>query len=247
MRGGWEDHVGKDRRFGREDVLHHQMLELGQRCTRMIKIGVGHRRVFAFDVHAAHGASVDGIHHLDDREARLVVDRDAPQRFEMLPRGSVAHTLVVRQHHRYQASVRGALHIVLPAQRMQAGASATNLSGRHRQRDQATRIVGAVHMLTDAHAPEDHRRFRRRVGARHSADGFRVNTADIGHALGRCLLHRCLQRFESIDAGRNELRIGQTVVDDHVQQAVEQRHVRIRAELQVPVRETCERRLARVG
>jgi hypothetical protein len=71
---------------------------------------------------------------------------------------AVADALVVGQHHRDQAGVGRALHVVLPAQRMQPGAGAADLAGHQRQRDQAARVVGAVHMLADAHAPQDHRR-----------------------------------------------------------------------------------------
>ena len=69
--------------------------------------------------------------------------------------------LIVGQEHRDQAGVGSALHIVLAAQRMQAGAGTADLAGDQRQRDQAARIVGAVDMLADAHAPEDDRGARR--------------------------------------------------------------------------------------
>ena len=50
---GRQDHVGQVGGLGEEDVLHHQVLERGQRLARMVGVGVGHRRVLALHVHAA--------------------------------------------------------------------------------------------------------------------------------------------------------------------------------------------------
>ena len=98
------------------------------------------------------GLGSSGVCHSSPRSARG-------------PPGS--RPLVVGIDHRDQAGVGGALDVVLPAQRMQAGAGPADLAGDQRQRDQAARVVGAVDVLRDAHAPEDHRRARRgRRGAR---------------------------------------------------------------------------------
>ena len=85
----------------------------------------------------------------------------------------VLDRLVVGVDHRDQAGIGGALHVVLAAQRMQPGAGPADLAGDQRQRDQAARVVGAVDVLRDAHAPEDDRRLgagveraRRRAGSR---------------------------------------------------------------------------------
>mgnify|MGYP000957836365 CR=1 FL=1 len=96
----------------RARILH--WTEVGQRVARVLHVGVRHRRVLALDIHAANGARVNRVHHLDHGQARFVGNRHAPQRFEMLARAGVGHTLVVGQHHRDQAGVRCALHIVLP-------------------------------------------------------------------------------------------------------------------------------------
>ena len=74
--------------------------------------------------------------------------------------------LVVRIDHRDEAGVGRALNVVLAAQRMQAGARAADLAGDQRQRDQAARVVGAVDVLGNPHAPEDDRGLGGGVGAR---------------------------------------------------------------------------------
>ncbi len=115
------------------------------------------------------------LHDLDDRQAGLRIERRAPELLEARARLRVVDALVIRKHHRDQARVRRALHVVLPAQRMQPGARASDLAGHQAERDQAARVVGAVHVLRDAHAPQDHRAFETsRKGARLRGSSPRV-------------------------------------------------------------------------
>ena len=78
VRGGRQHDVGVPRRLGQEDVLHDEMLELGQRLARVLHVGVGHRRVLAHDVHAVDLAVVDRVHDLDDGQAALGIERARP-------------------------------------------------------------------------------------------------------------------------------------------------------------------------
>ena len=77
--GGRQHHVGVQRRLGQEDVLHDEMLELGQRLARMVQVGVRHRRVLAHDVHALDLAGVDRVHDLDHGQAALRIERLCPR------------------------------------------------------------------------------------------------------------------------------------------------------------------------
>ena len=85
----------------------------------------------------------------------------------------VADRPIVGEDHRDQAGVGGPLDVVLAAQRVQPGAGPADLAADQRQRDQAAGVVGAVDVLRDAHAPEDHRRLRPGVDPRHLAQGRR--------------------------------------------------------------------------
>ncbi len=181
--GRRQNNVGVIAGFGQEDFLHHEMIELGQRLARVMRVGVRHRRVFAHDVHAADLAGVHRVHDLDHGQARLGIECRAPQLFEARERSGIVDALVIRKHHRDQARVRRALHVVLAAQRMQAGAGAADLAGHHAQRDQAARVVGAVDVLRDAHAPQDHRALRFRIQARHRFDRVGRNAAHRRHRL----------------------------------------------------------------
>ena len=116
---------------------------------------------------------------------------------------------------------------------MQSRAGLADLAGRERQRDQAARIVGAVNVLGDAHAPEDDRRLRCRVQPRDFADGLRVDAADRRHQLRRELLHVLGERFVAGSAVADERLVDQAFLDDDVQHRVEQRHVGVGIELEV--------------
>ena len=143
------------------------------------------------------------------------------------------HALVVGIEHRDQPRIRRALHVVLPAQRMQPRAGLADLAGRERQRDQAAGVVGAVHVLRDAHAPEDHRRLRRRVEPRDLADRLRVDAADRRHRFRRELLHVLGERLVAGRAIADERLVDEALLDDDVQHRVEQRDVGVGIELQV--------------
>ena len=119
---------------------------------------------------------------------RLGIERLAPGLLVFGADLRVLHRLVVGEEHRDQAGVGGALHVVLAAQRMQAGAGPADLAADQRQRDQAARIVGAVGVLRHAHAPEDDGAFGARVSARHFAQRVGVDAADRRHLLRREVL-----------------------------------------------------------
>ncbi len=141
--------------------------------------------------------------------------------------------LVVGVEHRDQPRVGGALHVVLAAQGMQAGARLSDLPGRERERDEAPGVVGAVHVLRDAHAPHDDRGFRGRVEARDFPDRLCVDAADGRHRLGRKLLHVLAKSLVPRSAVADEGFVDQALFDDRVQHRVQQRDVGVGLELQV--------------
>ena len=244
-RGG-QDHVGELRGLGDEEVLHDQVLEPGERGAGVVEVGVGHRRVLAQDVHAAHLSGGDRVHGLDHGEAGLGGERRRPQLLEGGAVLRVAHRAVVGQHHRDEAGIRGALHVVLPAQRVQAGAGAADVAGGERERDQAARVVGAVHMLRDAHAPEDHRAFGVRIQAGDVADLVRRHAAQRRHGLGRHRRDVGGERLEALGARGDEVAVAQALADDDVEHGVEERDVAPRREAHHAVGVLAEHQAARV-
>ena len=74
-----------------------------------------------------------------------------------------------------------------------------------RQRDQAARVVGAVGVLRDAHAPEDDRAFGAGVGARDLAQHVRLDAADRRHLLRRESLDALGELVEALGVGLDVL------------------------------------------
>ena len=84
---------------------------------------------------------------------------------------------------------------------MQPGARPAHLAGDHGKRDQAARIVGAVYMLRDAHAPEDDAGIGIGEETRYGAQRIRVDAADLGHCFGREILDVTPEIFEPFGMG----------------------------------------------
>ena len=210
------------------------MIERGQCFARMVRVGVRHGRVFAHHIHAPDLALLDGMHDLDHGQAGLVVERarrHAPSLFEALARGLVGHSLVVRVHHRDQARVRCALHVVLSTQRMQPGAWPSDLASHQRQGDQASRVVGPVNVLRDTHAPKNHRGLGRGIETRDIANRLGIDTADRCHRLGAVAFDIPAQLVVADGAARDELLVGQALGDDDVHHRVKHRDIGVRLEL----------------
>ena len=171
------------------------MFELGQRVAGVVDIRVGHCRVFAQYIHAANVASVDRVHDFDHGQTlfRRKVAR-TPDIGEGRPHSVIHDRLVVRQEHRDQARIRSALHVVLAAQGMQPSAGTTDLTGHQRKTNQAARVICAVDVLGNPHAPEDHTCLGPGEGAGDVAQYVRLDPADRGHFFGReafqMLFHR---------------------------------------------------------
>ncbi len=230
--GRGQDHVGEIRGLREEDVLDDQHLELGQRRARVGDVRIRHRRVLAHDVHAADLAGVDRVHDLDDRESGLRVERRAPQRLERALRLRGVDAPIVGIHHRDQSGIARALHVVLAAQRMEPRARPPDLSGHERQRDQAARVVGAVDVLRNPHAPQDHRPARSREQPRDLADRRRGNPAHGRHRFGAVAGDVLPELVVAARATGNEALRHQSFVDDRVQHRVQQRDVGIGFQLQ---------------
>ena len=152
--------------------------------------------------------------------------------------------LVVGVHHRDQARIRCALHIVLASQRMQTCTDAANLPSHERQSNQAARVVRAVHMLAHAHAPQNDRCFGRGIQPRHVANGVAINPANRRHLLGAVVSNIRLQRSVVFSAVRDKVGIDQVLRHDDVHHRVQQGHIGIRFELQESMRQARQFALA---
>ena len=220
--GGRQDNVGKLGGLGDEQVLYHQVFQGSERGPGVGQVRVGHRWVFAKDVHALDGARLDGVHNLHHGQPRLRVQFGAPEFFESGSQLGIPDRLVIRQYHWDQAGIGGALHIVLPPQRVQAGSGPAGVAACERQGNQASGVVGAVHVLGDAHAPENHRFISLGVGSGHFTNGVGLNAADRAHHLrGHAFNARC-QCLEAFGVGVNVGLVKESFADNHIEHGVEE-------------------------
>ena len=239
--------IGMPGRLGQEQVLHHQMIEFGEGGAGVGGVRVGHRRILAHDVHAVDFAGEDRVDDFNHRQAALRIQRTAPKVLDRRAQVGVFDRLVVRQEHRDQPGVRRALDIVLPAQRMQAGARPADLAGDQRERDQATGVVGAVDVLGNSHAPEDDRAFRPGEFAGDRAQFPGADAADRRHLLRRKGPDMLGEGREALDCRLDILLVVELLLDDRVEQRVQQRDIRAALELQHVAGVARQRLAARIG
>ena len=129
---------------------------------------------------------------------------------------------------------------------MQSGAGTTDLPGNQSERDQAARIVGAVHMLADTHTPEDDRGARARIQPRHFAQGLRRDAADRLHLLRRKFLDAFLQLVETLGKPGDILLVGQPLADNRVDHRIQHGHIAARLERQMLIGMARQRLAARI-
>src|SRR5665213_3617287 len=123
---------------------------------------------------------MDRVHDLDHGETGLGIEHSTPQLLVEFARLRIFDRYIVRIEHRDEPDIRRALHVVLATQRVESRARPADLAGDERQRDEAARVVGAVNVLGNAHAPEDDRGLGAREFARHDLERLGIDAADRG-------------------------------------------------------------------
>ena len=106
-------------RLRQEDVLDHEMFELGERDAGVMLVGIRHGRILAHDIHRLDLVGMDRVDDLDHRQPALGIELGAPEGLHPLADLDILHREIVGEDHGDEAGIRGALDIVLPAERMQ--------------------------------------------------------------------------------------------------------------------------------
>lgn len=116
---------------------------------------------------------------------------------------------------------------------MQPGARPADIAGEQGQRDQAAGVVSAKDMLADAHAPEEHGRFRLAETASEGGDFLGGNAGErLGH-LGRVVGDSRLECLEALGTRLDEVAVMQAFGDDDLHDGVIERDVRAGLDLAV--------------
>ena len=181
--------------LGEEQVLHHEMVEAAQQVHRVFDVGLRLRRVLA---EAVDGAQLAALHRLEHLRQVLAVARrhgGVPRRVELGARLVVDDVLEAGQAVGDGPHVAAALHVVLPAQRVQPAAGPAHMAAEEREVDEREHVVDAGVVLGDAERPAHLGAVGAGVGVSEGADvvgrharlglgGFERPWLDVGGELG---------------------------------------------------------------
>ncbi len=214
----------------------------------MRDVGVGEHRVLAHHEQALEASVEHGAHGLGDGQARRVGQLDAPRRRELRPRRRVGHLLVAGVVAGQGSHVAGALHVVLTAHRVDAGARPAEVAGQQGQVGDRQHVLGAVRVLGDAHRVDDRRGGGAAVQARGLDDLVGRHARDLGDELRR-VRRRASRRNSSKPSVRAAMNSSSASPSRRMtcMRPLTRRHVGARSQLQVQVGEAHEVDLARIG
>ena len=142
-----------------------------------------------------------------------------------MPPRAFDETVVERQRHDIEADIGGALHVVVAAEDVGAGAGLADIAGEQERDAARPHIGGADRVLGLAHAPDQGRRLLRRE---HLGDALQLlarHAADALDLLGRPLLDFLADVVEAVDALLDEFLVLPAVLQDVPHHAVEHRDV----------------------
>ena len=214
-------HIGQLGRFGHENVLNHQKIEMLKAFFGMVEIRVGDQRIFADDVQRfelrRHGPWAPSRSPSGPIWSGQAVH--APGFFHFLAHGRVGHRLVAGEDIGQAAHVAGALHVVLAPQGVDPAARDAQVAAEHGQVGQGLDIVGAGGVLGDAHAVEDAGRSGAwRTSGPPRSDLLGRDAGDLFHIFGGVFVDHFFQLLEAFGALFDELLVVQVFADDHMHQ-----------------------------
>ena len=203
----------------------------------VVKVWVAHGWVFTHDVHAADLVRIAVIcqsfaHDFYHCVARCVVEWCIPKFLKPCVGSMVVDSLVIGKHHGNQTRIARTLDIVLSTQGMQTRTGLTDLPSHRDQCNKASRIVCSMHVLANAHAPQNHGAPSGCKFTRDFAQGGSRNSANRRHGFWAIAFDVFFQGVKVIGAVANEVLVDQALFNDGVNQGVEHRHIGIGFELQ---------------
>ena len=125
----------------------------------MVRIRLGHDRVFRHHIQGAGRTFENAGHELRGSFADFSGERHAPCLFKFFLIGFNGHVLVARVNIRQTAQIAGALDVILSTQRIDTAARHAHIAQKHLQIGETENIMHARDVLSDAHCPDDRHRF----------------------------------------------------------------------------------------
>ncbi len=133
--------------------------------------------------------------------------------------------MIARIGVRQRPHIAGALHVVLAAHRVDAGARLAEVAGEDRQAGQRAHGLHALIELGHAHAPQDGGGFRAGIHPGTGADLLRADAGDGFHRLRRIAFDDFTILLEALRTAGDEGFIVEILFDNDVADGVEQRDV----------------------
>ena len=181
------------------------------------------------------------------RSPSLVAEFDAPRLLEDGGVLGLGDRAVVGEDVGQGAHVARSLHVVLAAQRVDAGVRHAHMAGDHGQVGQVHDVGRAGGVLGDAQGVEDARPGGVRVEVGGRADLVLGDSGDLADHVRGVLLHDFPQVVVALAALGDELPVGPALVDDDVHHAVDQGGIGAGDELQPQLGVVDQLDMARVG
>src|SRR5262249_14857350 len=121
-----------------------------ERFSNVLGIWIGLRDILALDVNSFKTPVQRRIKHIGDSESWFGIERYAPFAFKRGAHLRIRDMAVAAVFMRERADIVRALHVVLPAQGIDANAGAAEIAGYHCQVDHRQNRSAALAMLGDA-------------------------------------------------------------------------------------------------
>ena len=231
--------MGEASRLVEEEILDDDEVH-GLQCTlHMLGVGIGLGDVLTLHEERLELTHHGGIEHVGDAHAGIAAQLRTPQHLELLADCVIGDVSVARKLVRERAHVARALDVVLPAQRVDAHAFATDIARRHREIGHGHDHRRSLAVLGDAQAVVDSG-----VGSGGEEPSSRADL--LGGDTGECLdgLGGILRLADEILPGSeghriapvgDKLPINESLGRDHVPHGVDDRDIGAGLQLQVIV------------
>ncbi|MNZ66795.1 hypothetical protein D3C78_850260 [compost metagenome] len=241
-----QHHVGQLGRLGHRQLDHHQKVQRAQGVLDVVLVGVGEHRLLAHDHQRLEVAGQRRRGHAQRSQPGRLRHRHAPGLGELGLHLAAVGRLIAGIDVGQTAHVAGALHVVLPAQRVDAGAGTADLAAHQGQVGNRHHVVGAALELGDAHAVGDEggpgvtHRIGQPLQLGHRHAGLRA--AQLRRQAG----HMLAQDVDVLAALVEKRPVFPAIGEDDLQQAIEQGDVAAQLELHMLVGQPGEARLPRI-
>jgi hypothetical protein len=225
--GGWQHHIGQLCCLAQENLLHHDQIAGGQCGSYVLTVRVGLSYVLAHHIQHSNASVDGGVKHIGDPQAWICRRLDAPDRSHPAAYVRVGDPLIARKQIGQSSHIRGALDIVLAAQRQNSASFVvTDRAPQDGQIGQCANTIGAVCMLGDPKPVNDGRPEGRAIKLGREPQLLSRHAGDTRHSVRVVVVQRAAQLGEAGYAFGKECFVYITAGHKEVRDPVKDRNIR---------------------